>query len=227
MPDRGLRQARHAAPAPDDASVAASASTWMQVVFGGISTSVAIAALVIAYLAWIRPHSPDGPPEPPAAAITTTTVTTIGATATAATAPPPVDATTTAAAAGQVGLTTLDPEIGGDKIRITGGNLAMPCASGQSSDRQRSVQYDLAGRYTAFTARIAVAKAPDSDSQLQMKIFADDRQATVHTLADGKSETAHVPLDGVSRMRIELTCQSRLSELTITEPRLDKRGTTR
>ncbi|BAL91176.1 hypothetical protein AMIS_59560 [Actinoplanes missouriensis 431] len=221
MPDRGLGQARHAAPAPDDASVAASASTWMQVVFGGISTSVAIAALVIAYFAWIRPHSPDGPPEPPATAVTTPA---LADATTAATTP---TTTTTTAAAGQVGLTTLDPEIGGDKIRVTGGNLAMPCASGQSNDRQRSVQYDLAARYTAFTARIAVTKAPDGDSQLQMKIFADDRQATVHTLVDGESETAHVPLDGVSRMRIELTCQSRLSELTITEPRLDKRGTTR
>ncbi|MEU4558634.1 NPCBM/NEW2 domain-containing protein [Actinoplanes sp. NPDC023936] len=192
--------------------------------FAGISTSVAIAALVIAYFAWIRPHSPDGPAEPPAAAPAP-------AATTAATTPHPTDATTATAAATTarqgVGLTALEPEIGGDKIRVTGGELAMPCATGQSNDRQRSVQYDVAGRYTAFTANIAVAEAPDVDSQLQMKIFADDRQAAVHTLVKGKTETAHVPLDGVSKMRIELTCQSRLSELTITEPRLDKREPTR
>ena len=46
-----------------DSVLAESASTWMQVVFGGLGLSVAIVGAVIAYFAWVQPHSSsDGEP---------------------------------------------------------------------------------------------------------------------------------------------------------------------
>ena len=57
-----------------ESAVAETASTWMQVVFGGLGLSVAIVGAIIAYFAWVQPHSPnDDNAAPPAPDGTTTT----------------------------------------------------------------------------------------------------------------------------------------------------------
>jgi hypothetical protein len=209
-------------------SVAESASTWMQVVFGGISVSVAIAGLVIAYFAWVRPHSPAGddpavqPVAPSVAAGIATEHTTTKHTAAGTTAPntAAAEVIATTPPSRMVALGDLPAEIGGGNLRHDGANLMMACATGQSADRQREVRYDLAGRYSAMTAKITVAKAPDGDSQLQLKIFTDDLQAEVQTLSKGTSGDLSVPLTGVQKLRVELTCQSRAGELAFHDPHL-------
>ncbi|WP_433825876.1 NPCBM/NEW2 domain-containing protein [Actinoplanes sp. CA-015351] len=220
MRERGLDESRRAGPQaePDGRSVAESASTWMQVVFGGISLSVAIAGLVIAYFAWVQPNSPDDAADtddPGARPVTPPAATSPVVTTSPATAPDP---TTTP---GQiVALAGLDAEIGGSNVQQSGPDLTVQCPTGLSTDRQRKIQYDLAGRYLTFTANLAVAKAPDDDSQLQVKIFADDRQSAVHTLTKGKTAGLDVPVAGVQKLRIELVCQSRAGEMTFKGPGL-------
>ncbi|RAK25993.1 NPCBM/NEW2 domain-containing protein [Actinoplanes lutulentus] len=195
--------------------MADTASTWMQVVFGGISLSVAIAGLVIAYFAWVQPNSPADTADPGARPVTPPAATSPVAATSPATAPEP--ATT---ANEVVALAGLDAEIGGSTVQRSGQDLTMACPTGLSTDRQRKIQYDLAGRYLTLTANLAVSKAPDNDSQLQLKVFADDRQAAVHTLSRGKTADLDVPVAGVQKLRIELVCQSRAGEMTFTDPGL-------
>ena len=203
-------------PVPDSErkSLAESASTWMQVVFGGLSVAIAIVALVIAYFAWVKPHSPDddaGRTERAPAAATTTTGTT--ATSTVATPQPTVDRRT-------VALMDLIPSVGGTNVRRAGSDLMMPCASGETSDRHRTVEYDLADRYVAMVAKLTVAKATDPDAQLQLKVFTDELTAANVILTKGKSADVEVALDGKKSLKIQLTCQSPNSEMTIGAPSL-------
>jgi hypothetical protein len=169
----------------------------MQVVFGGLSVTVAIVALVIGYFAWVQPHSPDGNSGPDRSA-----------------------KSTSRPARGQrtVALTALTPSAGGSDLRRSDSGLVMPCATGESTDRQRTAEYDLAGRYVELTANLSVSRAPDADSQLQMKIFTDDQEAADVILTKESPAAIDVPLSGKQRLKIQLTCQSRDSELTIGAP---------
>ena len=204
-------------PVPDSErkSLAESASTWMQVVFGGLSVAIAIVALVIAYFAWVEPHSPDDDTgrtqRAPAATTTSTTGTT--ATSTISTPQPTVDRR-------RVALTDLIPSVGGTNVRRAGSDLMMPCASGETSDRHRTVEYDLADRYVAMVAKLTVTKAADPDAQLQLKVFTDELTAANVILTKGKSADVEVALDGKKSLKIQLTCQSPNSEMTIGAPSL-------
>jgi hypothetical protein len=190
---------------------ASDAATWMQVVFGGIGVTVAIVAAVLAYFAWVQPHSPDTP-APIAQPGTATDVTTATSAAPAA--------TVRATSARRTSLGRMTPDAGGSNVRAAGGDLTMPCASGQSDDRQRTVEYDLRARYTTLEADLRVSRAPDEDSRLQIKIFADDREVANHTLATGKADPLKVPVDGAGRMRIQLICESPESEIKFGNPTL-------
>jgi hypothetical protein len=202
-------------PAPDSESksLVAAASTWMQVVFGGLSVTIAIAGLVIAYFAWVKPHSPDenaghsekGRPTAPAAGVTANDV---------APTPPPTPDRRTVALADQV------PTVGGSNVRRSGSDLTMACASGETTDRQRAVEYDLAGRYVAMTAKLTVSKASDSDAKLQMKVFTDDLKVADVVLTKGKSADMDLPLDGKDTLRIQLICQLPNGEITLGAPNL-------
>jgi hypothetical protein len=180
-----------------DSAVAGTASTWMQVVFGGLGLSVAIVGAVIAYFAWVQPHSSNddnGPPRP----------------AGRTTAPP---------ASQLVALASLTASTGGGNFRPDGSGLDMACASGQSTDRQRSVEYDLLGHYAALGADLTVSKARDGDTPLQVAVFADDRGVGTYTLKkDGTSRRLDVPLAGVGRLRIQLTCQFPDGEVRFGDP---------
>jgi hypothetical protein len=186
-----------------DSAVAGTASTWMQVVFGGLGLSVAIVGAVIAYFAWVQPHSSndDNPPPGPA-----------GTTAARTTGPP---------ASQRVALATLTASTGGGNFRPDGSGLDMACASGQSIDRQRSVEYDLLGHYAALGADLTVSKARDGDTALQVAVFADDRGVGTYTLKkDGTSRRLDVSLAGVGRLRIQLTCQFPDGEVRFGDPLL-------
>jgi hypothetical protein len=178
-----------------------SASTWMQVVFGGVGVTVAIVALVIGYFAWVQPHSPDGNTGP--------TVTS---------AARPTSTSGPSHAGRTVALTELTPSVGGSNLHRSGNDLVMPCASGGSTDRQRVAEYELADRYLAITATLTVSKAPDADSQLQVRVFADEQQAANVTLTKGTPTSIDVPLSGKEKLKIQLTCQSRDSGITIGTP---------
>lgn len=200
-------------------SAADAASTWMQVVFGGLGVSVALVALVIAYFAWVQPHSPDdggraAPPVPATAAGPATTAA--GPATTAATAAPPG----TAATAATVALGDLTPTVGAGNIRRSGGDLVMPCATGQSTDRQRIVEWDVLGRYTAMEAEVRVSKARDGDTPLQIKVFTDGPQAGNEVVTKGRTTRLSIPLDGREKMRIQLTCQFPDGEITLGNPAL-------
>jgi hypothetical protein len=188
-----------------ESAVAETASTWMQVVFGGLGLSVAIVGAIIAYFAWVQPHSPNddnAAPEP-------------GGTTTSTTRP------TEAANAKQVALGGLTASTGGGNFRPDGAALAMACASGQSTDRQRSIEYDLLGNYTALGADLTVSKARDGDTPLQVSVFADDRGVGTYTVKkDGTSRRLDVPLAGVGRLRIQLTCQFPDGEVRFGDPLL-------
>lgn len=195
-----------------DSAVAESASTWMQVVFGGLGLSVAVVGAVIAYLAWVQPHSPaddNNGGSRPATAGPAVSVTTTAATAT--TAPPPR----------QVPLGGLTATTGGGNVRPDRSDLVMACASGQSDDRQRTIEYDLLGNYAALSADLTVSKARDSDTPLQLAVFADDRGAGTYTLKkDGAARRLDVQLVGAARLRIQLTCQFPDGEVRLGNPLL-------
>jgi hypothetical protein len=188
-----------------DSAVAESASTWMQVVFGGLGLAVAIVGLVIAYFAWVQPHSSaddtrtvvDGP------------ATTTGATTAASRAP----------AVKQVPLSGLAATTGGGNVRPDGADLTMACATGQSTDRQRTIEYDLLGNYAALSAALTAEKARGGDTPLQVAVFADDRGVGTYTLKkDGGTRKLDVPLTGVGRLRIQLTCQFPDGEVRLGNP---------
>jgi hypothetical protein len=192
-------------------TLADSASTWMQVVFGGLGVSIAIVAVVIAYFAWVQPHSPDGgdganPPDvaKPGPGATTTGV------------PPP----TAPATADVVALGELTPTVGAGNLRRSGADLVMRCATGQSSDRERIVEFDLLGRYTALAAELRVSKARDADTRLQLKILADGPQVADHQLTKVNPTPLSIPLDGKQKLRFQLTCQFPDGEITLASARL-------
>jgi hypothetical protein len=193
----------------------------MQVVFGGLGLTVAIVALVITYFAWIHPQSSNDSggvtPGPPTATIPAGITATPDGTATTAGGVPAAQPTATGQ---QVALTGLTPAVGGSNIHKQGGDLTMPCASGSASDRQRTVEYELAGRYVNLSATLVVAKAPDSDAALQVKILTDEQQAKSVVLTSGKPEPVNVALDGKQSLEIQLTCQSPDSAITISAPTL-------
>lgn len=193
-----------------DSAVAESASTWMQVVFGGLGLSVAIVGAVIAYFAWVQPHSPaddkgsSGPATAGPAVPTTTTAT-----------------ATAALPSRQVPLGGLAASTGGGNVRPDGSDLVMACASGQSTDRQRTIEYDLLGNYAALSADLTVPKARDGDTPLQLAVFADDRGAGTYTLKkDGTVRRLDVQLAGTARLRIQLTCQFPDGEVRLGNPLL-------
>jgi hypothetical protein len=188
-----------------DSAVAESASTWMQVVFGGLGLVVAIVGLVIAYFAWVQPHS---------SADDTRTVVDGPATTTGAT-----NAATRAPAVKQVPLSGLVATTGGGNVRPDGSDLTMACATGQSTDRQRTIEYDLLGNYAALSADLTASKARDGDTPLQVAVFADDRGVGTYTLKkDGGARKLDVPLTGVGRLRIQLTCQFPDGEVRLGNP---------
>jgi hypothetical protein len=186
----------------------------MQVVFGGLSVTIAIVALVIGYFAWINPQSTNDDARETHSALPTT------ATATDATTVSTSPTTQHTADGVKVALASLTPSVGGVNIRANGSDLAMPCASGAANDRQRTVEYDLAGRYANFAATLTVSNALDPDTKLQMKIFTDERQAADVVLAKKKSARTNVPLHGKRSLKIQLICEAPDSEMTIGVPLL-------
>jgi hypothetical protein len=195
------------------AALAGSASTWMQVVFGGLGLSVAIVGAVIAYFAWVQPHSSgDGEPggDKPAAVV--------GMTAPAAVASRPG---ATAAAPKAIPLGSLEASTGGGNVHPAGADLTMPCATGQTTDRQRTVDYDLSGHYTALTGGLTVTKAHDTDTALQVTVFLDDHQIDVHNLTKGGTAgLLDVPLTGGNHLRLQLICQLPDGEVRLDDPTL-------
>jgi hypothetical protein len=193
-----------------DSAVAESASTWMQVVFGGLGLAVAIVGLIIAYFAWIQPHSPEDDHQavrPGPAPARTTAARTTSAGPTSATRP--------------VALSSLTATTGGGNVRPDGPDLTMSCATGTSTDRQRAIEYDLLGNYAAFDADLTASKARDGDTPLQVAVFADDRGVGIYTLKkDGGTRKLDVPLAGVGRLRIQLTCQFPDGEVRLGNPAL-------
>jgi hypothetical protein len=184
----------------------------MQVVFGGIAVTIGIVALVIAYFAWVQPHSPDGTAAPPPAGTSTTT-----ANGTTATVPP-----ATVAAAGTA-LATLTPIVGTSNVQRSDDDLMIHCATGQSTDRQRIVEYDVLGRYAALETELRVSKARDDETPLQVKVFADGLEVTNRALTKASTTRTSVPLSGVQKVRLQLTCQFPDGELTLGDPTLTRR----
>jgi hypothetical protein len=196
----------HTGPVPDsnDKTLAESASTWMQVVFGGLGVCIAIVALVIAYFAWVQPHSPDGDSGPagPAPAATSKPVTREDASGTA------------------VALGGLTPSIGAGNVRRAGDDLVIPCASGQSDDRLRKIEYDLRNIYTGMETEVHVSKARDDDTPLQLKIVSDGAEDANKILKKGDVTRLSVTLVGRKKMRLQLTCEFSDGELTLGSPKL-------
>jgi hypothetical protein len=204
----------HTGPMPDskDKTLAESASPWMQVVFGGLGVCIAIVALVIAYFAWVQPQSPNNNDEdpadpPPGPAATATTRTDVPVTAAPSTA------------AG-VSLSELTPTVGAGNVRRSGDDLVIHCATGQSDDRLRKVEYDLLGRYTGMDAELRVSKARDSDTPLQLKVFADGPEAANKVVTKGKTTRLSISLEGRQKVQVQLTCQFPDGEITLGSPKL-------
>jgi hypothetical protein len=220
-----------------ESAVADSASTWMQVVFGGLGLSVAIVGVVIAYFAWVQPHSPgdddkaaaDGPSAatPSVAAPSSANPSSANpssanpSSANPSAAAPSASAGANPAVTRQVPLGRLTAATGGGNVRPDGPDLVIACATGQSSDRQRTIEYDLLGNYAALSAELTVSKARDTDTPLQLAVFTDDRGAGTYTLRkDGASRRLDVALAGAGRLRLQLTCQFPDGEIRLSQPAL-------
>ncbi len=195
------RAGTESAPEPDDGKVAAAVSTWIQVVFGGLGVAIAVVALVIAYYAWVRPHAPADDDAPVQA-----TRTTAGAAAPEAGQEVPGSKQATPGERATP-LAELTPTAGGSSVRARDRDLLMPCATGQSGDRERTVEYDLLGRYAALRAGLRVTKARDDETSLQVKVFADGRQIANHVVTRTVPAAIDAPVAGKQKLRIQLTCQ--------------------
>jgi hypothetical protein len=132
-----------------DSAVAESASAWMQAAFGGLGLAVAIVGLIVAYFAWIQPHSPEDDKQ---------TVPS-GPTSAGTTSASPLASAGPTSAARPVALSSLTATTGGGNVRPDGPDLTMPCATGTSTDGQRAIEYDLLGNYAAFDADLTASKA--------------------------------------------------------------------
>lgn len=184
-------------PYSDGKTLADRASSWMQVVFSGLGVTIAMVAAVIAYFAWVQPQAAgdgDGPTMP-------------------AVVP-------TAGAGMRVALGELTPAVGAGNIRRSGDDLVIHCATGQSSDRERVVEYDLLGRYTAMEAELRVVTARDTDTRLQLRIVADGPEIAAHTLTKGKPARLNIALTGKQKMRFQLSCQFADGEMTLGDVKL-------
>ncbi|GIE93541.1 hypothetical protein [Paractinoplanes rishiriensis] len=210
-----MRQ-RSAAP-PDQQRPEQAASTWLQVAFGGMSVTIALVAAVIAYFAWVQPH------EPGAGAAAGDTGrrageagngTPTGTTAARGSGEPATKKPITKKPATKK-LASLEPTLGGTNLRRSGNDLVLPCATGQTTDRQRTVEYDLFGRYATAEAALTVTRARDGESPAQIKILADGLVATTVTVTRNHPARLNVPLAGRQKMRLQLTCQFPDSEVTI------------
>ena len=190
-------------------TLADQASSWMQVMFGGLGVSVAIVAAVIAYFAWVQPQSPAGDGQGHARS---------AGSATPAPTPPTVPANSDAAA--QIALHEFTPMVGAGTIRRSGDDLVMRCATGQSTDLLRIAEYDLLGRYQALEAELRVLTARDADTPLQLRIIADGPEIANHVLTKGGTAKLNVPLTGKQRMRFQLSCQFADGEMTLKNPKL-------
>ncbi len=217
------RAGTESAPAPDDGKVAAAVSTWIQVVFGGLGVAIAIVALVIAYYAWVRPHAPAGE-----GGDQVTTTTGAAGPVSGQAAPGEGNVSGQAAPGEKPGekneratpLTELTPTAGGSSVQARSGDLIMPCASGESDDRQRTVEYDILGRYAALRAGLSVSKARDDETSLQIKIFADGRQIANHVVTRKAPATVNAPIAGRQKLRIQWTCQFPDGEAELRAPAL-------
>jgi hypothetical protein len=120
----------------------------------------------------------------------------------------------------RVVLTVLTPSFGGGNIHRRGNNLTMPCASGESDDRLRTVEYNLLGRYSILQATLRVTRARDIDTALQISIFADGREVADSTLTMRAPSQLNVPVAGRQEMKIQLVCQFPDSEIAFENPML-------
>ena len=207
-------------PMAKESALAESASTWMQVVFGGLGLSVAIVGAIIAYFAWVQPHSSAD--EPAAISGTAAAPNGTGPNGTGPNGAGPANSSVAApvAPSRQIALGSLEATTGGRNVHSAGADLTMPCASGQSTDRQRTVEYDLSGHYTALAAGLTVTKAHDADTVFQVAVFVDDRQVDAHNLTKGGDVRLDVPLTGGSHLRLQLICQLPDGEVRFDAPTL-------
>ncbi|MEV6301923.1 NPCBM/NEW2 domain-containing protein [Actinoplanes sp. NPDC051861] len=209
-------------PDPGGHSTANTVATWIQVILGGLGVSVAIAALVIAYFAWIRPHSPPGEtaaPSPVPGATNAAAET--GALPQHGSAPATSGAAPTATPPGDA-LTSLTPVFGGHNVRTTGADLTIACPTGQTNDLRRTVEYDLLGKYRSLDVELQVAKARDADTPLQWKVFTDGQLAANHVLKRGTPVPVQVDLTGKQKLRLQVTCQFPDGEMTLRNPTLPR-----
>ncbi len=191
--------------------MATDVSTWVQVIFAGMGVAIALVALIIAYFAWIRPHAPQDDPDraapvPAPSGPAAPSLASSGPAAPGSASSGPVGTTGFPPAASTV-LTGLTPTIGGSDIRTRDGDVALPCATGQTGDRQRTVEWDLRGLYASLRAELLVSEARDDDTSLQMKIFADGRQVGNHVVRRTAPARVEAALDGKQKLRVQLTCQ--------------------
>jgi len=177
----------------------------------------AIVGVVIAYLAWIQPHSPDSGSGPAAGS---------PAASTSASGIGPSPATVPGGQPGRY-LTDLPPSAGAGSAVIppgTRGVLQVRCATGQTGDRYRFVEYDLLGAYAGLTARASVAGPIRPESQAEVEVFTDGRLADNHVFSPRQQADLAAALTGAQQLRLQVTCQDPAGTVTISSALLSPGG---
>ena len=177
---------------------------------GIIGTLLAVAGLVVGFLAW---RSPVAPPTHPASTATSAPVS-----------PPPETSRggeSGSPAAGRF-LTDLPPDTGGGYVQRTGAHsLLMKCGTGESDDRQRDVSY-LVPQVSYRSFSTTAAASGERETRVRVLLFIDDRVVADHVLLTGGRTPVTWSGEEASRLTLELICDPGARAVTFIDPVLTK-----
>ena len=180
----------------------------------------AVAAVVVALLAWLLPMGGQGNPAAQGSTATPVPSPTVGSSA--GPAGPTPSASGPPASGSTVNLTDIAPSAGAINLTRSSspGVLVLPCPTNQSNDRSRIVSYDLLRSYHGLTGSASVAGFSRAEAKAEVEVLVDDVRVDNKVFAPGEQVPLAATLDGADRVSLRITCGQSDGTVTITSAKL-------
>jgi hypothetical protein len=183
-----------------------------------IGTAVAVASLGIAIATWQWPQSPPGDGGMPSASPSVvTSLPDPGPSTTPS--PSTTDPVPIPTQSGRY-LTDLKPIAGAPYLSGGGPSgrhaLVIHCASGQSNDPYREIEWNIVGSYNALSGSVAISGRIDPESPVQLQWFVGDVQVFNNSqLTLGGSRPFSAEINGGHDLKVRVTCQDSAGAATL------------